>query len=167
MLIHPRLGSFLFLGVIVTTLDIEPSVPIAGHCGSCRRCMAACPTKALTAPGRMDARRCIAYLTIEHRGAIPPDLQPLMGNWIFGCDVCQEVCPHNQKAPSTHEPAYGEISTHIGRFPFYLVDILSWTEERRLELLAGTAMKRARLDMFRRNASIALKNHREEPALKE
>jgi len=106
-LIHPRLGSYGFLAVLITSLEAQPeeappSVPYG--CGGCRRCLEACPTKALVAPYQMDASRCIAYLTIEHRGAIAPELMEGMGRQVFGCDICQDVCPWNQKAVANSKP---------------------------------------------------------------
>lgn len=158
MLIHPRLGSFFFLGEIVTTLELRPTEAITDHCRSCHRCLDACPTGALDAPYHMDARRCIAYLTIEHRGPVPADLQPLMGDWVYGCDICQDVCPFNAKASPTREPAY-ELSD---RYPLpprpLLSELREWTPERHAAQLAGSAMKRATPDMLRRNAAIAACN---------
>ncbi len=158
LVLHPRLGSYLFLGEIVTTLELAPSAPMADHCGSCTRCLEACPTQAFPAAYRMDATRCTAYLTIEHRGEIPRDLQSAMGDWVFGCDICQEVCPHNSKAPATSEPAYG-LSERFPLSPRPMLDVLlNMTEEQRQAYLAGSAMKRATLAMLKRNAAIAGEN---------
>src|SRR5205807_2488410 len=110
LLLNQILGSFFFLGVVLTTLDLEPTLAAnelpPDLCGTCRRCLDACPTQAFVEPYVLDARRCISYLTIEHRGQIADDLRTGMGNWMFGCDICQEVCPWNGKAPVTQEPAF-------------------------------------------------------------
>lgn len=164
MVIHPRLGSFFFLGAMVTTLDLEPGPPATDHCGTCRRCLDACPTGALTAPYQMDARRCISYLTIEHRGSIPDELASLMGDWVYGCDVCQNVCPHNRKAPPARERAY-EVRDTTGLAPRpLLAELAGWTESQRQDRLRGSAMKRANLAMWRRNAAMAQRNAAPVPA---
>ena len=106
MLIHPKLGPWLFLGEIITTLELEPDAPQRDHCGSCSRCITACPTGAITAPYQLDARRCIAYLTIELKGSIPVELRPLIGDRIYGCDECLEVCPWNRFAQRTRETRF-------------------------------------------------------------
>lgn len=164
--VNPRLGSYFFLGEIVTTLDLQPTTPMADRCGSCTRCLDACPTRAFIGPYKMDATRCIAYLTIEHRGAIPQELQPLMGDWVFGCDVCQEVCPYNRDAPPTSEPRY-ELDDRNPLPPRpRLETLLTWTPQQWTEYFAGSAMKRATLDMLRRNADIAYHNARNLPQQK-
>jgi epoxyqueuosine reductase len=111
-LIHPRLGSYSFLAVLITSLEArteEPPLTLPGGCGGCRCCLEACPTKALIAPGQMDASRCIAYLTIEHRGAIAPELMEGMGRQVFGCDICQDVCPWNRRSAVNTRPGGAEL----------------------------------------------------------
>ncbi|MFM9902054.1 MAG: tRNA epoxyqueuosine(34) reductase QueG [Polaromonas sp.] len=158
LLIHPRAGSYLLLGGTLTTMNLrmpEPPGPTPDACGACTRCIDACPTGAIT-PYSVDARRCIAYLTIEHRGPADPTLQPRVGDWIFGCDVCQEVCPHNTPrsgAPRRVNPAY-----QSERRAFDLIEMLGWTLEQKRKAIEGSAMKRADLDMLKRNAVVALGN---------
>jgi epoxyqueuosine reductase len=106
LVMHQDLGSYFFLGEILTTLDLVPDAAATDHCGACTRCLDACPTGAFPAPYEMDATRCISYLTIEYRGDVPEPLHAPMGDWVFGCDVCQEVCPHNRDAPITTEPRF-------------------------------------------------------------
>lgn len=115
MLIHPKLGPWLLLGEIITTLELEPDAPQRDHCGSCSRCIAACPTQAITAPYQLDARRCIAYLTIELKGSIPEELRPLIGDRIYGCDECLDVCPWNRFARTTHEARFLAKEENEGR----------------------------------------------------
>jgi len=155
MLLDHRLGSFFFLGEMITTLDLAPDAPVEDHCGTCTACLDACPTGAFPAPYEMDASRCISYLTIERRGEIPAELRPKMDNWVFGCDICQEVCPYNRDAPVTREPRFTIRSP--GPRP-ELDDILSWSLENYRQKLRGSAVKRAKLDMWQRNARIARAN---------
>ena len=114
MLIHTKLGPWLLLGEIITTLELEPDVPQRDHCGSCSRCIMACPTGAITAPYQMDARRCIAYLTIELKGAIPVEMRPLIGDRVYGCDECLEVCPWNRFAQTTREARFLAEEQEVG-----------------------------------------------------
>lgn len=158
MLLNRELGSYFFLGEIVTTLEMAVSEPMTDHCGRCTRCLDACPTDALFGPYKLMATRCISYLTIEHRSEIPEQLQPMMGDWIFGCDICQEVCPFNAKAPATREARYGLDGKNPLPPTAGLEPLLTYTEEDRQRDLAGSAMKRANADMIRRNAAIAMKN---------
>ncbi len=155
MVLDRRLGSYFFLGALVTTLDMEPDAPEVDHCGTCTACLDACPTGAFPAPYQMDARRCISYLTIEHRGEIDPALHEGMGDWIFGCDVCQEVCPFNREAPTTNEPRFAVRSP--GPSPA-LDDVLGWSIDDYRRELRGSAIKRAKLEMLQRNARIAQRN---------
>lgn len=160
LLIHPRRGSWLFLGGVLTTLEIHPPPPQRrhdDHCGTCTRCIDACPTGAIT-PYSVDARRCVSYLTIERRSPIDPALAPRIGDWLYGCDVCQEVCPHN--SPRDDGVDVGAAGTaYAPRFESLdPVGILSWTPEERARMLKGSAMKRATLEMLKRNAGIVLRN---------
>ncbi|MEX0876669.1 MAG: tRNA epoxyqueuosine(34) reductase QueG, partial [Phycisphaerales bacterium] len=160
LIIHPKLGSYLFLGGIVTTL--EATAPpeqetVSDHCGSCTRCIDACPTDAIT-PHRVDARRCISYLTIEHREPIERELASKMGDWIYGCDICQEVCPHNSPKPAELLPATVNEAYRSERASFDLLEVLGWSEEDRREAFTGSAMKRAKLGMMRRNTAIVAGN---------
>ena len=155
MVLNRELGSYFFLGSVVTTLDIAPDQPVADHCGTCTACLDACPTEAFPQPYEMDASRCISYLTIEHRGDISKPFQEMMGEWVFGCDVCQEVCPFNRHAPLTREPRY-TVRPPAPR-PV-LDDLLRWSNDDYRQQLRGSAMKRAKLDMLQRNARIAKAN---------
>lgn len=161
LLIEPSIGSWLLLGEIVTTLAIEPTGTgqELDPCGTCTRCIDACPTDAIT-PWSVDATRCVSYLTIEHRSSIDPTWFEGIGDWLFGCDICQEVCPHNQPTERTvsvpKHQAYEPRST--GRdgtgASFDVLEVLDWTEEDRRVAFTTSAMKRAKLDMIRRNAVI-------------
>ncbi len=167
LLIHPDIGSYLFLGGVITTLDVAPPPeqrPMPDHCGTCTRCIDACPTHAIT-PYSIDARRCISFLTIEHRGPIDPEFHEPIGDWIFGCDICQEVCPHNRERPwnpdrkgggspaAAPNPSYSPRRASID-----LLEVLNWTEDDRRRALSGSSLKRAKLDMWKRNALIVAAN---------
>ena len=153
MLLHPALGSWFFIGVLLTTADLAPDAPLADRCGSCRACLDACPTGAFVAPYVLDARRCISYLTIEHRGPIEPDLQPRMAGWQFGCDVCQDVCPWNRKAPATRHPEFVPATSFPGAEAVRAMDDASIRRD-----FHGSAMLRAKPAGIRRNALIYLEN---------
>lgn len=169
LLIKRGEGSYFLLGEIVTTLELDPSEPGKPNpCGSCTRCIEACPTGAIT-PWSVDATRCISYLTIEHRSAVDTSFFSPSRHWMFGCDICQEVCPHNQ---SRSGPGQDRPSVQDAYLPrragFDLLDVLNWAEEDRRAAFAKSAMKRARLDMMKRNALIAAGNamsERNHPAL--
>ena len=153
--IHPAVGSFLLLGEVLTTLDLPVDDPAVDRCGSCTRCLDACPTAAITAPYQLDATRCISYLTIEHAGDIAADLQRHMGDWLYGCDVCQDVCPFNRRDVTTDDPALAP------RFPSGTLpvdDVLSWSEDDYRRQMKRSAIKRVKLPVFQRNAGIARDN---------
>jgi epoxyqueuosine reductase len=148
MLIGKDLGSFFFQGEIVTDLSLSASRPyVRDHCGTCTRCIDRCPTGAIVAPHVLDARRCISYLTIEHRGVIDPDLRPLMGDWIFGCDVCQEACPWNRRRAGRA----GEAPPDLGSF-------MGMSEEEFRARFRRRPIWRAHRDGLLRNVAIALGN---------
>jgi epoxyqueuosine reductase len=153
MLLHPRLGSWFFLGVLLTTAELARDAPLADRCGSCRACLDACPTGAFVAPYVLDARRCISYLTIEHRGDIDPDLQPGMAGWQFGCDICQDVCPWNRKAPTTAEADFVPEAAYPGAEAVSAMDDADFRRH-----FAGTPILRAKAAGMRRNALIYWKN---------
>lgn len=161
--IHPKIGSYFLLGGILSTRAFtqpEEQETISDHCGTCTRCIDACPTDAIT-PYSVDARRCISYLTIEHREPIDEGFHTAIGDWVYGCDICQEVCPHNSPRPGDQLPAWGrtinDAYTPI-RDRFDLLEVIDWTEDDRREAFRGSAMKRAKLEMMQRNAEIVLKN---------
>jgi epoxyqueuosine reductase len=157
MLISPSIGSYTFIGCLLTDLDLERDEPFAAdRCGSCTRCLEACPTRAFPEPHVLDASRCISYLTIEARSEAPPDLQPLIGNHLFGCDICQEVCPWNGKfsRPAT-ELAYAPRP--IEDWPM-LDEILAMDEAGFDRAFGATAIGRARLAGMQRNARVVKEN---------
>ncbi len=148
-------GSWFLLGEIYTDLPLPADAPTGAHCGSCRRCIDVCPTRAIVAPYELDARRCIAYLTIEHRGPIAEELRPLIGNRIFGCDDCQLVCPWNRYASQSTEPAFApRKSLSVSR----LADLLGWSESQFLRETEGSALRRVGYRGFLRNVAIGLGN---------
>ena len=157
MLIHPQLGSFTFIGVILTDAALAPDLPFAGdHCGTCRRCLDACPTEAFVAPHVMDARRCISYLTIEHRAAFTADEEAMVGDWVFGCDICQDVCPWNVKfARATADP---ELAPRPELATPDLKELLNLDPSAFRRRYEDTPFERPGLDGLRRNAAAALGN---------
>lgn len=160
LVIHPRLGSYLLLGGILTTLDLAPAgnpPPEPDRCGSCTRCIDACPTQAIT-PYAVDARRCISYQTIERRSPVEPEWWTTMGHWVYGCDVCQEVCPHNSVRPASVDVGVVREAYRPQRRGFDLVEMLRWDETDRRRAFARTAMWRATLSMMKRNALVAAAN---------
>ena len=152
-----ELGSWVFLGQVVTDLQLAPDSPSKKSCGSCVRCIDACPTGAITAQYVIDNARCISYQTIENRGPIPREMRPLMLDWIFGCDICQEVCPVNRKAQPTREPSFAKPGLDL----VDLAAILEMTEEQFLQKFAGTPIMRAKRVGLQRNACVALGNLRD------
>jgi epoxyqueuosine reductase len=155
LVLHETIGSYFYLGEIVCNLKLEYDAPAADHCGTCRLCLDGCPTDAFPQPYVLDARRCISYTTIEHRGDVDESLREPTGDWLFGCDVCQEVCPYNRQPPTTSEP---DLAVREPAPNADLGETLSWTHDQRDSKLAGSAMKRATLGMMRRNAAVALGN---------
>ncbi len=165
-LIHPRMGSWLFLGVILVDAALDGGTGQVWEdvsCGTCRRCLEACPTGALVAPYLMDARRCISYLTIELKGAIPRQLRPLMGRWIYGCDVCQTVCPWQRFARPTGEGAFRAVEPD--RASPRLLDVLRMREGAFRRRYEGTPLFRTGWNRLRRNAAVAAGNWGDERAV--
>ncbi len=161
-LIHRGLGNWFFLAEILTTLELEPDPPEKNHCGSCARCLAACPTGAIPAPFQLDARRCISYLTIELKGAIPEEWRPAIGNRIFGCDDCLAVCPWNRFAREGHLMA---PHARGGLGEPDLLELLTLDEAGFRQQFAGTPLRRAKRRGLLRNVCVALGNVGDPPAL--
>jgi epoxyqueuosine reductase len=154
-LVSRRHGSWLFLGEVMTTLDLGAEAPEQDHCGSCTACLAACPTAAFPAPYRLDARRCISYLTIEHRGPIPEELRPLMGNRIYGCDDCLAVCPWNKFARAHQEPAFAPRAALTAPL---LAKLAALDDAGFRTMFTGSPVKRIGRNRFVRNVAIAIGN---------
>lgn len=181
-LIHPRLGSYFFLGGLLVPEHLLPdpspileAAPeretgpwwhfaegVRATCGRCARCLQACPTGALLSPGQLDARKCISYLTIELRGEIPRELRRGLGNWVFGCDICQDVCPWNRRAPVARHP---RLQPHPERISPPLLDLLALSEDEFEQRFRGSAVRRARWQGFLRNVCVAVGNWGDEAAL--
>ncbi|MGE0593154.1 MAG: tRNA epoxyqueuosine(34) reductase QueG [Vicinamibacterales bacterium] len=154
-LINPDLGSWLFLAEIICTLDLEPDAQGLEQCGSCTACLDACPTGALVEAGALDATRCLSYLTIELRGSMPEPLRAAIGSHVYGCDICQEVCPYNQPAPHSSDPAW---QPRPGLDLPRMVDLWQTTDGGLRSLVKGSAMTRAKLPGLRRNLAVAIGN---------
>jgi epoxyqueuosine reductase len=167
MLINERLGTWFFLAEVLTTLELSPDEPARDRCGTCERCVQACPTGAITAPHKLDARRCISYLTIELKGTIPLELRPLIGDRIFGCDDCLEACPWNRFAQVSRETSFAAQKSTTA---FALREYLRLTEIEFRELFRNSPIKRIKRRGFLRNVCVALGNvgtHADLPALRE
>jgi epoxyqueuosine reductase len=157
-MINQKLGSWIFLGVILTSLELAADIPSADRCGSCTRCIEACPTDAIVAPGELDARRCIAYLTIEKRGSIEPELRAGMGHHVFGCDICQDVCPWNNKAGNAPPTSLPEFQPRTESYRPDLRELKQLSEDEFRRRFRGTPVKRAKYAGLRRNVAIAMGN---------
>ncbi len=155
MQIHRHLGTWFFLADILTTLELPPDAPATDHCGKCTRCITACPTQAITAPRRMDARRCISYLTIESKGPIPLEFRHAIGDRIYGCDTCLDACPWNRHAQASHEATFQARATI---FAHTLRDFLTLTDDTFRALFAKSPIKRIKRPAFLRNVCVALGN---------
>ncbi|GIV10101.1 MAG: epoxyqueuosine reductase [Fimbriimonadales bacterium] len=165
-LINTHRGSYFFLGVLLLTLELEYDTPAQGGCGECRLCLDACPTSALVEPYRLDARKCISYLTIELRGSIPTEYRASLGEWLFGCDICQEVCPFNR--PRVHQPLRARPTTEprLQTRPLpQLTEILQMDEAEFAQRFRGSAVKRTKWRGLVRNALIVAGNKRD-PSLR-
>ena len=155
LLLSREAGSMFFLGEIYCSLPLPPDIPVSDHCGTCSACIAACPTGAIVAPYRLDARRCISYLTIELKGSIPLDLRPLIGNRVYGCDDCQLCCPWNRNAPHTRED---DFAVRHGLDTLRLSELFSWSAEEFRERMAGSAIYRIGHERWLRNLAVGLGN---------
>jgi epoxyqueuosine reductase len=155
LLIDRRAGSYFFLGEIYTDLPLPPDAAVSAHCGSCSKCLDACPTGAIVGPYELDARRCISYLTIEHPGSIPEGLRPLIGNRVYGCDDCQLVCPWNRYAQPSAEP---DFAVRNGLDGAELVTLFEWSEPEFHERLAGSAIHRIGYERWLRNLAVGMGN---------
>ncbi|MCH7737428.1 MAG: tRNA epoxyqueuosine(34) reductase QueG [Chloroflexi bacterium] len=166
-ILTPSHGSWVLLGQVITDLELEPDPPLKKTCGSCVRCIDDCPTGAIVAPFVVDNARCISYQTIENRGVIPLEMRPLIGDWVFGCDICQDVCPVNRKAETPQQPIRNvEAIGPSGQLD--LAGLLALTEEEFRSRFQGTSIMRAKRVGLQKNACVALGNNRDEagvPAL--
>jgi len=161
-LLLDRTGSWFFLGEVYTDLPLPPDAPIEEHCGSCRRCIDVCPTQAIVGPYELDARRCISYLTIEHKSSIPVELRALIGNRVYGCDDCQLVCPWNGFAQASNEPDF-QVRNGLDRAT--LVELFGWSEAEFDERLRGSPIRRIGYERWLRNLAVGLGNAPRSPAV--
>jgi epoxyqueuosine reductase len=161
MLLHPEGGSWFLLGELFLSLDLAPDAPLTDLCGSCSLCLEACPTDALAEPYRLDSNRCISFWTIEHRGPLPPEARRMVGGWVFGCDVCQEVCPWNAAPEGTEGAIHPEMELPPERAELDLARLLRLPREEYVERFRGSPMKRAKLEGLQRNAAVAMGNRLE------
>jgi epoxyqueuosine reductase len=161
-IINQKKGSWLFLGVILTSLELTPDIPAPDRCGTCTRCIEACPTDAILAPYQLDSNKCIAYLTIEKRGSIPEDLRAGMGRHVFGCDICQDVCPWNRRAAVSTAP---EFEPRAGLVNPALAWLAEMSAEEFREAFRGSPIRRTKRSGLRRNAAIAMGNSRKQEFL--
>jgi epoxyqueuosine reductase len=155
LLLSRNAGSMFFLGEIYTDLPLPVDSPVGNYCGSCTKCIEICPTGAILAPYRLDARRCISYLTIEHKGSIPEPLRPLIGNRVYGCDDCQLACPWNKFAAKTHED---DFAVRNGLDDVSLIELFGWSKEEFDARLAGSPIRRIGYEQWLRNLAIGLGN---------
>jgi epoxyqueuosine reductase len=155
LLISRDAGSLFFLGELFVELDLARDEPVSAHCGTCERCIDVCPTRAIVGPYELDARRCVSYLTIEHKGEIPEELRPLMGNRIYGCDDCQLVCPWNKYAQPTDDPDFA-VRNHLDDVA--LAELFAWSEEEFNRRFEGSAIRRIGHERWLRNIAVALGN---------
>jgi epoxyqueuosine reductase len=156
LLLTRSMGSYFFLGEIYTDLPLPTSAPASDHCGTCAACIAACPTGAIVAPYELDARRCISYLTIELKGAIPQALRPLIGNRVYGCDDCQLACPWNKFAQAASEQDFNDVRHGLDRAT--LIELFAWTEAEFESRMAGSAIRRLGYERWSRNLAVGLGN---------
>ncbi len=161
-LLHRDAGSWFFLGELYTDLPLPIDAPVEEHCGSCRACLDICPTRAIVAPYQVDARRCISYLTIELKGSIPESLRPLMGNRVYGCDDCQQVCPWNRFATPSDEH---DFAPRHGLDRATLLTLFGWSEADFLNRTEGSAIRRIGYLRWLRNIAVALGNAHSDPAI--
>jgi epoxyqueuosine reductase len=157
-IINQKLGSWIFLGVVLTSLDLLPDLPASDRCGTCTRCIDACPTQAILAPGKMDARRCIAYLTIEKRGEMPLEFRPAVGHHVFGCDICQDVCPWNTKPGNAPPTSTADFHPREELVHPDLKWLAAMSEEGFHQAFRRSPVKRAKLSGLRRNLAVAMGN---------